>query len=41
MPLQNPQRRNSELTRVNVTTKFFPSGITKSRFFSVGVLMIP
>jgi len=36
-----PQRRNSELTRLNVTTMFLPSGIAKRLFFSDGVLMIP
>jgi hypothetical protein len=33
MPLQTPQRKNSELTRINVRTKFLPSSITNRLFF--------
>src|SRR5436190_7600842 len=32
MPLQTPQSRKSELTSMNVNTKFFPSSVTKRPF---------
>jgi hypothetical protein len=33
--LQNPQRKNSEATRKNVTARLFPSGMTNMLFFPV------
>jgi hypothetical protein len=38
-PLQNPQRRNRELTMINVKRTFRPSSVMKNPFlFVVGVL---
>jgi hypothetical protein len=35
MPLQTPQRKNNELTRMKVKTRLAPSGPMKRRFVSV------
>ena len=35
MPLHTPQRRNNELTSMNVNIKFLPSSVTKRLFFFV------
>jgi hypothetical protein len=40
MPLHNPQRRKSELTRMNVNIKFSPVSSVKRLFFLVSVVMM-
>jgi hypothetical protein len=39
MPLQNPQRRNNEVTRRNGNRKFLPSAPIKMLFFSLVMAM--